>query len=130
MRRSVVAGHDLVERIDRPEVEVRLAAQLAPDLQHVPVECLEGELHPVEEGVERLRVSGEVRQGELRERRRVAILDAPEIGDLLHAAHSPRALRLTVFCDQLAGDGIDRKSHLGECTAADRQGDRGQENGS
>ena len=83
VRRGIVAGQHLVEGIDRPEVEVRLPAEVAGDLEHVPVDRLEHELHPVEEGVERLRVAGEVRPDQVLERRRVAVLRAPELGHLI-----------------------------------------------
>ena len=102
MRAGVVAGHDLVERIDRAEVEIGLPAPVAPDLVHVAVERLEDELHPVEERVERRLIAGEVRADELLERRRVAVLGAPELGDLLRCRAAMRgALRLAVLRDEL-----------------------------
>ena len=53
MRRRVVAGQDLVERIDWAEVEVGLPAEVAADLVHVAVERLEHELQALEQRVER-----------------------------------------------------------------------------
>ena len=98
VRRRVVAGQDLVERIDRPEVEVRLPAEVAGDLVHVPVERLEHELHPVEERVERRRIAGEVRPHDSSSNAVcVAVLGAPEPGGLLDAALDARALGFAVL---------------------------------
>src|SRR5258708_24286613 len=102
MRGGVVAGHDLVEGIDRPEVEIRLAAQLAADLEHVPLELLESKLHPGEKGIERLCLSRKIRLLKIPQRGCIPILRAPQTRDLFHAPRGPLALRPPVLLNQLA----------------------------
>ncbi len=63
VRRRILPGEDLVERHDRPEIEVRLAPARERDLEHVTVELLEEILEPLEHLVERRLVPGEAARG-------------------------------------------------------------------
>ncbi len=62
---GAVSGQRLVEGLDRSEIEVRLAAQIAANLGYVAVDGLQHELHAVEERVERRLIAGEVRPYEV-----------------------------------------------------------------
>ncbi len=97
VRRRIVAGERLVEGVDRPQVKVRLLAKVPPDLEHVPVERLQRELHPIEERVERLRIAGEARLHEVLEHLRVPVVLAPEPGNLLQPPREPRPRIFSVF---------------------------------
>ena len=94
VRARIVAGEDLVEGVDRPEIEVRLPPEVAADLVHVAVEGLERELHPGEEGVAGRGVAGELLARHRLERRGVAVLGAPELGRLREPLVDARALAI------------------------------------
>ena len=93
VRARRVAGQDFVERVDRPEVEVGLLAEIAPQHREVPVDRLEREFHPREERVECLLIAGEVCAEELGELRLVAIGRPPELAHLRGAAREAVRLR-------------------------------------
>ncbi len=86
VRGGIVAAEDFVEGKHRAEVEVELLAELAIDLVHVAVELLEQALEAVEHGVERGLIAGKVGADEVFERGGVAVVGAPEFGDLMQAA--------------------------------------------
>ncbi len=70
---GIVRGERLVEGPDRPDVQVRLAPEVASDLEHVAVEGLEHELHAREQSVACSGVAGIVLANECGERGGVAI---------------------------------------------------------
>ena len=113
VRRGVVTCQRFVEGIDLPQVEVRLLAEVASDLVHVPVQRLERELHPVKQGIQSLRVAGEIRLDEAFEGRRVAVLRPPELADLLQSPREPRASLLAVFRAELLLEPGARLLHPG-----------------
>src|SRR4030095_12257415 len=96
-----VAREDLVEGVDRSEIEVRLPAEIPPDLVQMPVVRFEGELHAGEEGVPRRGMSGEVRADRRLVGGGVPILLPPEVRGLPEALSDASAFRLAVFLDQL-----------------------------
>ena len=83
VRGGTPSVEDLIEGIDRAEVEIDLPAEVARDLDEVAVDRFEDELQPVEERVERLLLGGEVDGGELVE---VAVFLAPELRHLREAS--------------------------------------------
>ena len=111
MRAGIVAGHDLVEWIDRPQVEVRLPAEIAPYLHHVTVDRLEGEFHSIEQRVDRLRIASEIRSDELFEGSGVAVFGPPEFGNLLQSACDPRTLSLSILRNQLRFEILSGEIH-------------------
>ena len=101
VRRRVVAGQRLVEREDRAQVEVRLPSEVAVDLEHVAVQRLQDEFHPLEERVESLRIRREIHADKVFEGRRVPVFRAPERRDLPQTAGEPRARLLVRFRAEL-----------------------------
>ena len=109
VRAGIVRRQRLVEGAYRPDVEVRLAAQVAVDLVQMPVEGFEHELHAREKRVARRSVARVVIPNEGRERLGVAVSLAgpirvvlpPESRDLGDSARDSRTLRFAVLRHQL-----------------------------
>ncbi len=96
MRRRIVAGKNLVERKNRPELKVRVGAKLTHDLLRVPVVLLKQEFEAVKHGFKRRLATREVRLHEVFEYARVAIRGIPMLGYLLEPAGRALALRLAM----------------------------------
>ena len=92
MRARLVARENLVEREDRPAVEVHVHAQLAARLAHVPVEGDERARQPREKLVTVRGTGRRVRTRERLEGRRVAVGRAPQRRHLLSPAGGARSL--------------------------------------
>ena len=110
VRGGAVAGEDLVEGQDGPEVEVGLPAESEGDLVHVAVELLEEALEALEHRVEGLLVAGEVAAHEGLEDLPVAVRLAPEARHLLEPAPGAGPLRLAVALDQLGLQRLPRRA--------------------